>query len=42
MTLLGLPAGRLRRPYLALEPAEVAVIGQALAELGLPVRGSPS
>jgi 4-hydroxy-tetrahydrodipicolinate synthase len=37
MGLLGVPAGRLRRPYLALEPAEVAVLGDVLSDLGLDV-----
>jgi 4-hydroxy-tetrahydrodipicolinate synthase len=35
MRLLGLPAGRLRRPYLELEPDEVDEIGAVLEELGL-------
>ena len=36
MRLLGLPAGTLRRPYLELDPDEVAAIGAVLDELGLP------
>jgi 4-hydroxy-tetrahydrodipicolinate synthase len=36
MRLLGLPAGALRRPYLELDPDEVAAIGAVLDELGLP------
>ena len=35
MTLLGLPAGELRRPYLALGPDEAAAIGRVLADLDL-------
>lgn len=35
MGLLGLPAGRLRRPYLELEPEEVEEIAAVLEELGL-------
>ena len=35
MQHLGMPAGALRRPYLALEPDEVAVIGKTLDDLGI-------
>jgi 4-hydroxy-tetrahydrodipicolinate synthase len=41
MRLLGLPAGALRRPYLDLDPEEVAVIGGVLADLGLASRPGP-
>jgi 4-hydroxy-tetrahydrodipicolinate synthase len=35
MRHLGLPAGELRRPYLALPPADVAAIGATLDQLGI-------
>jgi 4-hydroxy-tetrahydrodipicolinate synthase len=35
MRHLGLPAGELRRPYLALEPKEIDTIGKVLDDLGI-------
>ncbi len=35
MEVLGLPAGQLRRPYLALDADEVATIADVVAALGL-------